>query len=75
MFENATILAEIQRISLIPSTETTKSGQISIENIPTAILEMLQGLSILAKLYTLKVRYNMSFIGTQEKVSSLVVRE
>jgi len=47
--ENATILTEIQRISLIRSTETTKSGQISIENIPTAILEMLQGQSNLEK--------------------------
>lgn len=36
--ENAVILPEIQRISLFHSTETFKSGQISIENIPTAIL-------------------------------------
>lgn len=47
MSENATILAEIQRISLIHSPETAKSGKISIENIPTAILKMLHGQSIL----------------------------
>lgn len=35
--ENAVMLPEIQRISPFHSAETFKSGQISIENIPTAI--------------------------------------
>lgn len=67
------------------ATTTSKSGQISKENIKATILiipKVNKYLSLImsklppygvAELHVPKVRYNMSCTGTLEKVSSLVV--